>query len=112
MKKWYSYKFQSGPRTGAEFKQFARDLRKELNKQLKSLGIKIAKYRVNHFYVSGFVEKNGKYAYFNIGDVRYNPNWYADVLIRTAESTTDFKGGMNNRTSLESFGKNVRKLLD
>lgn len=57
MKKWYSYKFQSGPRTGAEFKQFARDLRKELNKQLKSLGIKIAKYRVNHFYVSGFVEK-------------------------------------------------------
>ena len=112
MKIWYNYEFQSGSRIGAEFKQFARDLRKELNRQLGKINCQIVKYNVNHFEVSGFVEKDGKFVYFRVGDVRYNPNWHADVLIRTAESTTDFRGGRNQRTSLESFGENVRKLLD
>jgi len=112
MKKWYNYKFQSAPRTGADFKQFAKDLRKEIKRQLRQTGCQMAKYNVGHFEVSGFVEKDGKFVYFCVGDVRYKPNWHADVLIRTAESTTDFRGGMNNRTSLESFGENVRKLLE
>ncbi len=112
MKIWYNYEFQSASRTGTDFKQFARDLRKELKRQLGKIDCQIVKYSVNHFEVSGFVEKDGKFVYFRVGDVRYKPDWYADVLIRTAESTTDFRGGMNNRTSLESFGENVRRLLE
>lgn len=112
MNKWYNYEFQSAPRTGPDFKQFTRELRKELNRQLKQIDCRITKYSVGHFEVSGFAEKDGKFVYFNVGDVRYKPNWYADVLIRTAESTTDFRGGMNNRTSLESFGGSVGKLFE
>ena len=112
MKKWYNYEFQSAPRTGADFKQFARDLRKELKRQLGKIDCQIVKYSVNHFEVSGFVEKDGKFVYFRVGDVRYKFNWHADVLIRTAESTTDFRGGRNQRTSLESFGESIRKLLE
>lgn len=115
MKKWYDYNFQSSPHTGADFKQFARDLRKELNRQLKQTDCRIVKYNVGHYYISGFIEKDGKFIYFNIGDVRFNLSglgWEENILVRTARNIKDYTGGMNNRTTLHSFGKNVEKLLE
>ena len=60
---------------------------------------------------SGFVEKDGHFVYISISDLRFWKNWDQDVLIRTAGSKTDYRGGRNNRTTLDKLQEDVYKLL-
>ena len=113
MKKWLNYEFESSTVQTPEFRTFARSFKTALNKQLKDKDIKIVSYNVNHFYVSGFVEKDSKYIYFSISDVRhFNNDWYKSILYRTAKGIRDFTGGHNNYTALDTFGENVEKLFN
>lgn len=63
-------------------------------------------------YVSGFVSKENHHVYFSIGDIRfYSSSWQRNILIRTAENTKDYHGGMNHNTDLENLQSQVYKLL-
>ena len=46
------------------------------------------------YYFSGFATTNDKIIYFSISDTRHFNN--DKILIRTAESYTDYSGGVNN----------------
>jgi hypothetical protein len=60
---------------------------------------------------SGFVEKDGKFVYIRISDLRYWKNWAEDVLIRTATSAKDYHGGPNHRATIKNLKADVYKLL-
>jgi len=111
MDKWRGYEFESSSRTTKEFDMFSRDFKKVVEKCLPD-GVKLAEYRKGHFEVSGFIEKGGRYVYFSISDVRFfQDKWQSEILVRKAESLSDFTGGMNHYTSLERFRENVSVLI-
>ena len=106
------WEFSSGATTGDDFRVFARLFRKEVTRQLPEHA-RLVEYDVGHYYVSGFVKRDGNYAYFSIPDVRYFPGeWYSNILIRTAKSDKDYTGGSNGYTTLEKFGEEVLHLLN
>ena len=109
-KKWLNHEFQSSSVKTPEFKSFSNDFIKDL----KSLaqGYEFVNVNKGHFYVSGFIKKDDKYAYFSISDVRYFKNeWYNHIMIRTAKSDKDYTGGNNNYTNLENFNKKIDSLF-
>lgn len=54
-----------------------------------------------------------KYVYFSISDVRhFKKEWHDHILIRSAKGLDDFTGGSNGFTTLEDFGKNVKRIMD
>jgi hypothetical protein len=108
-RKW---EFTSEITAGEDFKVFAKLFRKEISRQLPSVNANLIKFRVGHYYISGFAEAGGKFVYFSIPDVRFRPGgWLTDILIRTARSAEDYTGGCNHYVSLEEFGTAVAKLL-
>lgn len=103
-----NWEFSSGVTTGLDFKVFSRLFKRELKRQLSAYGIKLVRFNVGHYYLSGFVEKNNKFAYFSISDVRYFPDaWHSNILIRTAKSASDYTGGSNSYTSLNKLGSEL-----
>ena len=105
------WQFSSGPTTGEDFKVFARLFKKRLKSQLP-IEATLVNWNCGHYYLSGFVQKDGKFAYFSISDVRGFPGaWRKAILIRTAKSDTDYTGGPNGYTNLEDFGRRINKLL-
>ena len=51
--------------------------------------------------------------YISISDVRYFTNeWYSHILIRTAKSDTDYRGGFNHYTTLENLPYKAARLLN
>lgn len=113
MIKWINHEFSSGTTNGEDFKAFARDFKKRIQKDLKNTDMELEKFSIGHYYLSGFIKRRDKYVYFSIPDVRHFGNeWFNDILIRTAKGCSDFKGGHNNRTDLSGFCENVKKLFN
>ena len=109
--KWLTHEFESSSSTTPEFASFARDFRAHIKANIPE-GAKIARFSRGHFYVAGHIERNGKFVYFSVSDVRHFPNdWYHRVLIRTATSEKDFTGGPNVITTLQNFPFQVERLL-
>ena len=109
--KWKGFEFESSAGETEEFAAFVRDLKKHIKSQLPE-GSNLSVFSKGHFEVHGFIERDSKYVYFSISDVRYfSDGWYDDVLIRTAEDVKDYTGGSNGYTSLKDFKKNVNYLL-
>ena len=97
---------------GEDFRVFARLFCKGITRQLPKR-IRLVECSANHYYVSGFIERDGRYVYFCTSDVRYFPgNWHNNILIRTAKSDKDYTGGRNCYTTLEKFGEEVLRLLN
>ena len=98
-----------------EANAFARHIKAYLTGVAYENGFKLAKFDVGHYYVSGFFEKDGKYVYFSRDIERYN--YPVDIqrdnniLIRTAESLTDYRGGSNNYTNFKSIANMALRLL-
>lgn len=109
MKKWKNHYFESSCYKTEDFKAFAGDLKKYINKNLPPSS-KLVNWSVGHFYVSGFIQKGEQYVYFSLRDVR-GYDWYDNVLIRTAAHCKDYTGGRNNYTSIEFFGQSVQNLF-
>lgn len=61
-------------------------------------------------YVSAFVERAGHFVYINCEDLR-DSDWERSVLVRTAASATDYRGGTNNYCTIENLKETVDKLL-
>lgn len=111
LKGFFYWEFSSGCTTGSDFKEFARLFKNYVLKN-KPEESRIVGFSIGHYFVSGFLEKNGKYAYFSISDVRYFPtDWYQRILIRTATHEKDYTGGSNQYTTLENFREAVKQLV-
>ena len=105
------WEFSSGSTTGEDFKIFARLFKKYLKANLPQEA-ELANVSSGHYYVSGFVQKNGKFVYFSISDVRHFPEaWHKEILVRTAQHAKDYTGGPNGYTTLEKFRERVSALL-
>ena len=93
--------FESSSGTTPEFKSFARKFKNDLNKELTKINATMTEFTRGHFYVSGFFRlKCGKCFYFSISDVRFFPD--DQMLYRTAESETDYRGGRNQYITMET----------
>ena len=114
MDKWKNIEIEDwGGTVSPQFKEFAKDFKAHIQKLLKPTGFKITKYSVNHYEVSEFAEneETGKIIYFSVSDVRYfSKSWLNDILVRTATSTFDYTGGVNNFTTLEGFAGKVNAI--
>jgi len=106
------WEFSSGGTTGEDFNIFAKLFKKHIKKCLP-LNVELVAFSKGHYYVSGFVERNGKFVYFSMSDVRHYPGgWHNNILIRTAKHEKDYTGGSNCSTTLESFVVKVFNLLE
>jgi hypothetical protein len=106
IQKWLDVEFNSDVQKTPQFTKFVKDFKKELRDDCELVNLEIASFSAGHFFVSGFLQnqQTGKYAYFNISDVRFFKNdWYYNVLVRTAQHLKDYTGGANKFTQLSDL---------
>ena len=101
-----------------EYNTFQNAFKREMNKIAENIGATLVSFSKGHYYVSGFIERNGKYVYFNYdsslcGD-RATPKLKdSDAMYcRTAKNEKDYCGGDNNSTSFENCESVIDKLLN
>ena len=68
----------------------------------------------NHYCFSAFIKSaENKCIYVSISDGRYfNNEWHDHILIRTAQSEVDYRGGFNHYTTLDRLEVKAAELLD
>ncbi len=94
------------------------DLRRAMKAELERGGATLAKFSAGHYYVSGFVEKDGRLVFFSWSvprggwpiDVKDNSSRFG-VMFRQALSTEDYTGGFNRYASLEQAPGAILALL-
>lgn len=110
VKTYRNYCFESSTIRTMEYIMFERQCKKELVAQCRKFGINVHKFLGNHFEWSAVLEKNGKYIYVSISDVRYW-KWYDEVLIRTMAHDSDWRGGSNNYCTFDKIAEKADRLL-
>ena len=111
---WRDTEFESSTGPTPEFQSFARQFKTALRKEISD-AFDIVTFRRGHFELSGFLrsKETGRFVYWNISDVRFFRNAWADhVLIRTATDATDYTGGANHFTTLEQFNETALRLAE
>lgn len=95
--------FESSITNTTEFKSFRKKFRYAFIKELMGYyNVKEIEFNYGHLYISGFFSlDNGKIFYFSISDVRWNDPMKNKLLIRTAKSFKDFRGGCNNYVDIK-----------
>jgi hypothetical protein len=73
-------------------------------------GAQMVGWNRGHFYVSGFVKRGDKYAYFATRDVR-DSRWHEAILVRTAKNEKDYVGGPNRYASWDKAGTLIGQIL-
>ncbi|OQB13137.1 MAG: hypothetical protein BWY15_01936 [Firmicutes bacterium ADurb.Bin193] len=114
IERWLGYEFEPVEnRCGKDFSAFARSFKAELMAQIAGIGCELIICGKGYFFIYGFIrnKETGGFMFFDTGDVRYDRQWYRNMLVREARSENDFTGGMNQRTSLEEFGNAVKRIL-
>ena len=114
--KWHRFE-DAGSVCSNDFKSFARKFKGYLQRNLPSC-YSIKGHRCGHYDLSGFVERNGKYAYYSWSwnrysdlDTREGTNPQMAVLYRTATDDKDFHGGFNHFCSIESLPEKILEVL-
>ena len=110
VKSYIGVEFESGTRRTQQYINFEKQCRKELNEMIKPRGINLHKFNGNHFEWSAVLEKDGKFVYVGISDVRFW-DWYNDVLIRTMAHDNDWHGGQNHKCAFNEIGEYAEKLF-
>lgn len=118
LKEYDGYVFEDrGSQCSDDFKSFARKFKGFLKRNLPSC-CKIVDHHCGHYDLGGFVERDGKYAYYHWSWDRFSPvnvseghNFRTAVLYRTAENEKDFRGGHNQFCSLEQFPGKILETL-
>lgn len=97
--------------TSPDYKTFERKYKNYIKKVANENDGELVEFLPSHYEFSCFVKRNDKYVYISISDVRYFKNqWYNNILVRTATSDKDYKGGWNQYTNLETLGKFIVNL--
>ena len=113
LKKYLNYEFSTGCYTGEDYKSFQRKYINYLKSIAKENGWKLVNVGKNHYEFSAFFKFEDKYVYLSISDVRFWQNaWYNDILIRTASSNRDYRGGNNYYTTLPTLNYGIKNLFD
>jgi len=109
LRKWRGKKIESN----RDFKRFSRDFKKFVERNLPPKA-ELVDYMRGFYYASGFIERDGKFVYFSISDVRhfFPQRWSTVILVRTAKDSHDCKGGPNNFADLAGFEPLVDRLLN
>lgn len=105
IKKWHYHNFEPiGNRRAKDYANFARNIRSEIIAQIKDSGYMLKVFIRGYYEISGFIcSEDYRCKYFSIGDVKYDKNWYNNVLVREAKNTHDYTGGRNNFVTLSEF---------
>ena len=99
--------FESSSQETQEFNEFFKIFVSEFKHEVKKYyNVKDFHFSKGHFCISGFFKlEDDRIFYFSIPDVRtfdirFRTGAFGGLLIRTAESFSDFKGGSNNYLTL------------
>lgn len=89
----------------------SRDFSRQMGRELKKL-FPDCEITMGNVYCSpsGYITRGNKHVYFSFGDFRYW-NWTTNILIRTATSLNDYRGGPNHFCDLENLKVQVENLL-
>ena len=118
LKVYTGYRFNDlGAVCSNDFKVFSVNFKGYLKRCLPDC-CKIISHSCGHYDLSGFVERNGRYAYYRWSWDRFSPvdihegnNSMRAVLYRTATNEKDFRGGHNQFCSLEQLPKKILEML-
>jgi hypothetical protein len=111
VRQYINHQFESSCDRTPEYVAFEKLCKKELKAQCKKAGFNLHKFYPNHFEWTAVLEKDGKFIYVSLSDVRYW-DWYNDVLIRTMAHAEDWRGGSNNKCSFDEIGKKATYLWE
>lgn len=111
VKQYINHQFESSCDKTPEYAAFERQCRKELKAMGKEAGFNLHAFNPNHFEWSAVLEKDGKFIYVGISDVRFWKDWYNKVLIRTMAHAEDWRGGANNYCRFDEIGSKAISLL-
>lgn len=106
-----------GTTNSFESKEFVKDFIKMLKRHLDKEGCNI-NIKLNHYDLSGFIEKDGKYIYISYSIPRgfkidFNASGAMDgVLYRAADNDHDYKGYYNNFSSLADIPRKILEMFD
>jgi len=90
----------SGSDLGSDFKEFCRKEFRRLKDILREKGCSDIQLNYGFYYFSGFFRSNSEQIYYiSCSDIRHFG--YEKLLIRTAESYTDFSGGQNQYVGIK-----------
>ncbi|ADL36048.1 hypothetical protein bpr_II109 (plasmid) [Butyrivibrio proteoclasticus B316] len=120
MKNWHGRSIQDdGCYMSKEASSFVIAFRNMLKRELSKDGINVIRITPNHYDLSGFVEKDGKYVYIAYSIPRYGEivdfgsgRFCSGVLYRSASSLRDFAGGCNHFCSIYELPDMIRKFYD
>ena len=111
--------FESSSGLTEQFRNFFNVFKREISKELRSVGATNIKMSRGHFSVSGFfMSATGQTDYFSLSDVRdmqyglkHNPNsCMSQLLYRTAKDYKDYTGGGNQYVAIKSGMANEMRL--
>lgn len=112
LEEYLDYEFSSGGYTGEDYKQFENKYINYLRAMCGQNGWELVNVGRSHYEFCAFIKNNDKYVYLSISDVRFFQNeWYNHILIRTAISEKDYRGGCNNYTNLLNLENAVSQLM-
>lgn len=112
VKQYINHQFESSCDKTTEYAAFERQCRKELKAMGKEAGFNLHAFNPNHFEWSAVLEKDGKFIYVGISDVRFWKDWYNKVLIRTMAHAEDWRGGANNYCRFDEIGSKATSLWE
>ena len=113
LKKYLNYEFSTGCYTGEDYKSFQRKYINYLKSIAKENGWELVNVGKNHYQFSAFFKYQDKYVYLSISDVRFWQNeWYKHILVRTASSEKDYRGGGNCYASLPLLQFAIKHLFE
>lgn len=113
--KWAGHTFSSGVYTGEDYQSFQRSFRTVLRNIADAAGFDLHKFLPNHYNCCAVLRHraSGQFVYISIGDVRFFPGeWHEQVLYRTMENSSDWRGGANHRVQLTKLGNAIQRLVD
>lgn len=118
IKKWNNkYLADDGAWVSKEFNAFQNAFKREMDKLAQSIGATLVRFSKGHYDVCGFIERNGKYVYFDYSSAlcgsRSTPMLTSSTAMycRTAEHDKDYRGGYNNFTSFVECKDLIDRLL-
>ena len=107
-----------GSTVSEDFKKFAEDFRGVLRGICKNNGWKLAGFNVGHYQIRAFFcEEDRKFVFISFSPSRHieldlnRADALSGILIRRADSTTDFTGKTNHFTNVLNLEANVKRLM-
>lgn len=107
-----------GSTVSDDFKKFAEDFRGVLRSICKNNGWKLAGFNVGHYQIRAFFcEEDRKFVFVSFAPSRHieldlnREDALSGILIRRADSTTDFTGKANHFTNVLNLEANVKRLM-